>query len=114
MCGWCAGADSLLITEKKTHYEYFSPCDDSDYFRDTVTEKKEWNDLIGQLDMEKFQNIDINTCYVCVDGCDTWINVKDSSVSHTIRFGYADTIVIKDIRPFVDKLDSIRTRFRNN
>jgi hypothetical protein len=112
VCGWCGGSDSLVITEDKTSYEYNSPCDNNDLSRNGLTGKSEWDELIELLDMDKFQNININTCYVCVDGCDTWISVKSGSVTHEIRFGFEDSTAIMDIRPFVDKLDSIRTAFR--
>ena len=113
ICGWCAGVDSLIITEDKMNYHYINPCDESDYFKDTITEKSKWDELIKLIDLEEFLKITINTCYVCVDGCDTWISIKNDSTSHTIRFGYSDSLTIQNIKPFVDKLDSIRTRFRN-
>jgi hypothetical protein len=111
-CGWCAGGDSLFISENKIYYKYNSPCDDKDYWKDTLTNKNEWNNLIRHLDYNEFQKININTCYVCADGCDTWIYIKNGSAFHKIRFGYEDSIVIKNIKPFVDRLDSIRLRFR--
>jgi hypothetical protein len=112
VCGWCGGSDSLIITEDKSSYEYNNLCDNNDFSRNTLTGKCEWNELIELLDMDKFQNININTCYVCIDGCDTWISLKDGSVSHKIRFGFEDSAAIMDIRPFIDKLDSIRIEFR--
>jgi hypothetical protein len=112
VCGWCRGSDNLTITEAKTSYEYLSPCDNNDFSRYALTGKNEWDELIELLDMDKYQNININTCYVCVDGCDTWLSVKNGSVSHEIRFGFEDSTAIKDIEAFVDKLDSIKTEFR--
>jgi hypothetical protein len=108
ICGWCGGSDSLLITQTRTYYESFSPCDSSVEKMDTLTAEKEWNELVDLLDLEEFRKIDINTCYVCVDGCDTWITVKDNTFSHTIRYGYNDSTVIQNIRPFVDKLQEIK------
>jgi len=112
ICGWCAGGDSLLITKYMINYHFISPCDKNSYIKDTLTNIKEWNTLIGEFDQEKFQKININTCNYCADGCDTWISIKNNSISHMIRFGYADSNAILTIKPFVDKLDSIRIRFR--
>jgi hypothetical protein len=111
MCGWCAGDDSLLITKYKTHFRFINPCDSKGYIKDTLTDLKEWNTLIGKLDLDKFQKININTCNICVDGCDTWISINNNTISHTIRFGNIDSALVT-IKPFVDKLDSIMLSFR--
>jgi hypothetical protein len=112
-CGWCGGMDSLYITIDKTYYEYNNLCDDSDFNRDLLTDKNEWNQLITLLDMKEFQGIDINECNICLDGCDTWIFIKSNSESHKIRFGSYNIADIRSIRPFVVKLDSLRLKFRN-
>jgi hypothetical protein len=111
-CGWCAGTDSLVITKDSVIYKFISPCDNNDYTTDSVTNPNDWNDLVNLLDTDEFTEIDINTCYVCVDGCDTWISVKGDSISHKIRFGHRDSIAVQNIRPFINKLDSIRNGFR--
>ncbi len=112
-CGWCAGGDSLLVTKEVTRYGYYSPCDDNDFSLDSVTSPDEWDKLTGLLDMEEFSLIDINTCNVCADGCDTWITVVKGEYSHTVRYGYDDSLTIENIRPFADMLDSIRSSLRN-
>ncbi len=75
-------------------------------------EKSEWDKLTGMIDFDEFNNIHLNTCNVCVDGCDKWITLRNGSYSHTIRFGYQDSAAIQSIKPLVDKLDSIRKAFR--
>jgi hypothetical protein len=110
ICGWCAGGDSLLITEDKTYYESNSPCTELVFSIDTLTIDDEWEDMVDLLDMSEFQKIDLNTCYVCADGCDTWITVNNGSVSHTIRYGYDDSLAIQAIQPFVEKLDAINAK----
>ena len=114
VCGWCAGNDSLMITDKNIHYEFNYPCNDNDYSVDTLTNITEWNELMDLFDMKKFQSITINTCYVCADGCDTWVSVKNDTSSHRISFGFKDTAEISGIKPFINKLNSIRAKYRKN
>lgn len=112
ICGWCAGGDSIIITQENIKYASFNFCDTNSFIRDTSTNINEWNKLIKLLDYNVFQNISIYTCYYCADGCDTWVDIKNSTNSHRIRYGYNDSLAIQNIRPFVDKLDSIRFRFK--
>ena len=107
ICGWCAGGDSLTISKDSTRYESFSPCDDSAYSAGTVTDPAAWKELTGLFDAVEFQKILINTCYYCVDGCDTWIMVTGDSISHRIRFGYRDSLAIQQIKLFVSHLESL-------
>lgn len=108
ICGWCAGGDSLLITQEMTYYEANKQCGEIINKEELETADADWNELIDLLDKEEFLKIDINTCNVCVDGCDTWITLNDGGNIHTIRYGYNDSLVIEPIRPFVDKLEEIK------
>ena len=110
ICGWCAGGDSLLITQERTYYELNKQCGEITKNREFETTKKDWDELIDLLDKEEFQKIDINTCNVCVDGCDTWITLNDGGNSHTIRFGFNDSLSIAKIQPFIDKLEEIKAK----
>jgi hypothetical protein len=112
-CGWCAGSDSVILSEDQLLYRFMNPCNHNAYSKVTHMDRAAWESLISKLDMDKFEAIDINTCYVCVDGCDTWITIKNGSDSHTIRFGIQDSLAIENIRPFVEQLDSIRTDQRS-
>lgn len=113
LCGWGAGGDSLVITKEITSYAFYAPSDDRDFKTIDVTAEKEWNQLLTLLDFEEFQKININTCNVCVDGCDQWISVRTDSLYHHIRYGLGDTAAIKPILPFALKLDSIRKYYRD-
>lgn len=113
VCGWCAGEDSIIIAKDSIHYKYASPCDAGVFRKDTLTDINDWNSLIAQLDMNEFQKINLNTCNFCVDGCDEWISIKNDSVFHKIRFGYQDSTAIQKIKPFVDKLNALKARFKN-
>jgi hypothetical protein len=112
VCGWCAGSDSVIISEYKINYRNMHSCDHHAYSKVSHIEKSEWDKLTGIIDFDEFNNIHLNTCNVCVDGCDKWITLRNGSYSHTIRFGYQDSAAIQSIKPLVDKLDSIREAFR--
>jgi len=81
--------------------------------REIETAKTDWDQLIEFLDKEEFQKIEINSCNVCADGCDTWITLNDGGNSHTIRFGSNDSLAIAEIQPFVDKLKEIRVKINS-
>jgi hypothetical protein len=114
VCAWCASSDSIVITSDKMVYTTYSPCDTTNVKTQYETNAKDWKELTNLLDFEEFEEIDINTCYVCADGCDTWITVKKGNNSHSIRYGYADSLTIQSIKPFVDKLDSVRNKLNPN
>jgi hypothetical protein len=107
-CGFCGGADSLIITETKIRYEFIDPCGDNDCDHSSATDQEDWDELNDLLNLKKFEDITLNTCYVCVDGCDTWISVKTESFYHEIRYADFDSIAVKGIRPFIEKLEDIR------
>lgn len=111
-CGWCAGTDSVTITQAKTIYKFNSPCDDNDLNITRTTDSKVWNRLIDNLEISSFNAINLNSCNVCADGCDTWISVNNEGKYHRIRYGYDDSDAIDKIRPFAEQLDSIRNSFR--
>ena len=102
----------MVITDDLTIYTSISPCDDKGYSRTEYTDKIEWFELNRQLNLIEFAKIDLNSCNVCVDGCDSWVSIRNGSFYHKIRFGYQDSIAIQKIRPFIDLVDSIRCDFR--
>jgi hypothetical protein len=110
VCGWCAGSDSLTITKESTKFRSYS-CSTSNYSFDSTTNKSDWDQLTGLLDLEKFSSININTCNVCVDGCDTWVSIKSDTNFHRISFGTNDSIAIQDIKPFIEELELISKRY---
>jgi hypothetical protein len=112
VCGWCAGSDSVILSEYKINYRNMHSCDHHAYSKISHMEKSEWDKLTGMINFDEFNSIHLNTCNVCVDGCDKWITLRNGSYSHTIRFGYLDSAAIQSIKPLVDKLDSLRKAFR--
>lgn len=112
ICGWCVPGDTLVLDNINTNYSITYPCEESTVEKEEKTNSSDWNELVGLLDKDEFSKIDINTCYYCADGCDIWIKIIDENYSHMIRFGYEDSTTLETIKPFVDKLDSIRLDFR--
>jgi len=113
-CGWCAGMDSLTITKLNSSYAFDSPCPEiEDKKRNAKTDSTEWNELLATLDWNEFNQVQVETCAVCSDGCDTWISVEKNHQTHRIRFTEYST-EIEPIRPFVEKLDSLIEAFRKN
>ena len=113
-CGWCVGADSLIITKLNSTYAYYNPCPGIEEKNlNANTDADEWNELLATLDWDEFNQVQVNTCALCADGCDTWISVEKDRKTHRIRFTENST-EIEPIRPFVEKLDSLIEEFRKN
>lgn len=110
-CGWCAGSDSMQISFTKTHYAYVAPCDDSDFKKSADTKSADWNELLKLLDYETFNNINVNSCDVCFDGCDSWISVKKGNQYHRIQFGAGDSAKIQKILPLLNKLIEVKKNY---
>jgi len=110
-CGWCAGADSLSMTKVKSTYT-FTSCDETKD-KETVlnTNREKWNELLESFNWNDFTQINVNTCAICADGCDTWIFVQNNGAVHQIRFT-DNSPEIEPIRTFVEKLDALRKEFR--
>ena len=110
-CGWGAGRDSLTITKLNSSYAFQSRIEDKK--RNANTNPKDWNELLATLDWDEFNKVQVNTCAMCADGCDTWISVEKNRETHRIRFTESST-EIEPIRPFVEKLDALIEAFRKN
>lgn len=112
VCGWCGGSDSVIITEYRINYRRMHSCDHHAYSKVCHIEKSEWDKLTASLDFDKFENIHLNTCNFCVDGCDQWITIRNGSYYHRIRFGSQDSAALQPVRPLVHALDSIRENYK--
>jgi hypothetical protein len=110
-CGWCGGADSLTLTSKKSIYQ-FRNCDETKNKQDE-TALEEWSELLLSLNWNEFTKVNVNTCALCADGCDTWICIQNGLRTHEIRFT-ENSPEIEPIRPFVEKLKVMHERFRQN
>lgn len=112
ICGWCVGSDTLFITEKKMNYIHKAICDGNEYRTSKPTPDSVWNKIIALYDQDDFAKVDINTCHVCADGCDTWIKVENGTFTHKIRFGsIRDSEALKTIEDFIDLLANEKDKF---
>jgi hypothetical protein len=110
-CGWCAGADSLVMTRSHLSYD-FAACDESKNKNiDEATNRDQWNEVLSSLDWNAFKAVNINTCALCADGCDTWIVVENNKESHQIRFT-ENSPEIEPVRTFVEKVRALHERYR--
>lgn len=110
-CGWCAGTDSLVITKNNMTYTLAAICDRSEKIINKSTPDSIWQKINNTYDQSKFRKININTCNVCVDGCDTWIRVQNGDFNHTIRFGSYQDTVLSPILEFVESLNDLKNEY---
>ena len=111
-CGWCAGTDFLVITKNNMTYTLAAICDRSEKIINKSTPDSIWQKLNGLYDQSKFKKINIKTCNVCVDGCDTWIRVQNGDFNHEIRFGSTQDIALASISEFVEKLNYLKNEYK--
>ncbi len=104
----------MIITEYQVNYRNMRYCDHHAYSKVSHIEKSEWDKLTASIDYEEFDNLQLNTCNVCLDGCDKWITIRNGSYSHKIRFGYQDSVALQPVIYLVQKLDSIRQIYRRS
>jgi hypothetical protein len=112
-CGWGSGEDSLEISRNEIKYVYFVPSKSPEAVIRTsrnVTES-EWNEITEAFNMDEFSRLDYNTCNICVDGCDEWININDGRKAHNIRFTKGQGI--PEISKLQKKLADLRAEFNN-
>lgn len=112
MCGWGSGQDSLIISSNTIRYVYSVPARSQlpEINKERQTTAAEWNNILNSIDYTTFSKLNYNTCNICVDGCDEWITIKNSSVSHQIRFGLG--LKIDSIKALQDLLAQLRSEFR--
>jgi len=112
ICGWCTVNDTLVIQGKSVRYVNYTNCSTGKPTKEKTGEltQAEVDLLISLLDFEEIRKIDINTCNVCVDDCDDWIQVEKGSEFHYIRYGKSDS-KLKTIQPFIDRLNVIKSQY---
>jgi len=111
-CGWCGGAESLVITKTISDYIFNNACEKSKGKEiHEKTDSKEWHELLSTLNWNDFVKVDVNTCALCADGCDTWIWIQNGETVHQIRFT-ENSPEIDPIRTFVEKLGTYYEKIR--
>lgn len=112
ICGWCSINDTLVIQGNSVRYVNYTKCNNIN----PAVEKKgqiptlELDGLIAKLDFNELKKISLNSCNVCVDGCDDWIYFENGTESHYIRFGKADP-KLQTIQTFIDQLNAIKIQY---
>jgi hypothetical protein len=111
VCGWGSGLDSINISRDSIKYRYWvpatSPVPVIDKTR-SVTEN-EWKEIISNVNLNGFLNLNYQSCNVCADGCDEWIFIQNDNISHKITFEKG--LEIKDISKLQAKLAALRAEF---
>ena len=100
-CGWCAGQEFIKITESKVEYTRVIPCGEQKGIttKNRELNKTEWDKLTNSYNLEKFVDLNYNSCNVCVDGCDEIIRIGNENSSHEIRYTPSESIEsIKNLR----------------
>lgn len=113
ICGWCSMNDTLSINGNVVRYVNYTQCDNSKPAVEKIEEisSAEVDSLLSLLNFDEFKKIDLNTCNVCFDGCDTWIFIKKGTETHQIRFTGNET-QLQPIRTFVDRLNAMKTNYK--
>lgn len=112
VCGWCSQNDTLTISGKTFRYVNYIRCSATNpaIKKTGQIETLELEALIGKIDFAEFKKLDLNSCNVCVDGCDDWITIKSGSETHSIRFTRNDS-KLQPIKAFVDQLNAFKTKY---
>ena len=112
VCGWCTVNDTLEIKGVEVRYVNYEQCNNAVAAVDKKGKllKSEIENLLDKFDEKEFKSIELNTCNVCVDGCDNWIYFENSKGSHYIRFGGSDK-KLEPIQMFIDQLFLIKESY---
>jgi hypothetical protein len=105
VCGWFPNYDSISIDSESL--KYYNYCMADKPAKEYPITCDEWSLLLSKLDVEAFGKLNINTCNICVDGCDISISVKDLNQYHRIKFG--PNQIPATIKEFVDAIEILRT-----
>jgi hypothetical protein len=109
-CGWCGGTNYFNLTKGKATFSHNYTCND---FEDIPVKKitisdMEWTNLIAKLDFDAFQQIDLQTCALCADGCDTEIIISKSGLSHRFTYAWHEAEELAKVRDFLNVFDSLK------
>ncbi len=111
ICGWGSGQDSIEISQTAIKYIYHVPreSEKAKITKTRAVSSSEWTEIMNAVNMDNFNKLKYNTCNVCVDGCDEWINIQKDNQTHEIRFDKGATI--DTIGKLQMKLAELRTEF---
>jgi hypothetical protein len=104
VCGWFPNYDSMSINSKSL--KYYNYCMADKPVKEYPITCDEWSLLLSKLDVEEFRKLTINTCNLCVDGCDISLSIKSEDQFHRIKFG--PNQIPDSIKEFVEKIEALR------
>ena len=112
-CGWGSGADSLTITHQTISYQYFIPriSQKPQFSKSRAITAKEWEMITESFNFDQFILLKYNTCNICFDGCDEWIDIQKNKVEYKITF--TKGLKIDSISGLQAALSQLRSEFNN-
>lgn len=113
ICGWCSKNDTLSIIGNSVRYVNYTQCNNSIPALEKTGEMNnaELDSLLMMLDFGEFKKIELNTCNVCADGCDTWIYIQNDGDSHLIRFTGNESN-LDPVKEFIERLNAIKMTYQ--
>jgi hypothetical protein len=113
VCGWCSRNDTLSIIGHSVRYVNYTQCNNSNPAKNKTgqIEPQALDSLLLLLDDDAFKQIKLNTCNVCFDGCDNWIEINSGEFSHYIRFKGNES-QLEPIKEFIEKLNVLKTKYQ--
>lgn len=112
ICGWCTKNDTLEIRGTNVRYVNYAQCSNSvpSFEKKGSLLVPEYENLLKKLDVSELLKLELNSCNVCVDGCDSWIYFENKNGSHYIRFGDSEK-KLESIQSFVDQLSLLKESY---
>lgn len=112
VCGWCSQNDTLEIKGNAVRYVNYAQCQNSNPSEEKSGKilNSEIDNLLKKLDAEEFKKLDLNSCNICVDGCDDWIYFENDAMSHYIRFSRNDS-KLEPIQSFINELFVLKSKY---
>jgi len=109
-CGWCAGTNYLNITKGKASFSHDFACKEKEDIpvKNFQITDLEWSELIAKLDFDAFQKIDLHTCSVCADGCDTEITITKSGLTHSFTYSTLQAEELVDVKDFLAAFEVLK------
>jgi hypothetical protein len=111
VCGWGSGTDSLEISRTIIRYDYYVPSrsDRPIIHKSRSVSDNEWKQIVNDINIDDFFQLNYQSCNVCFDGCDEWIFMQNGKLSHIITF--AKGLEIDTISKLQNKLAELRREF---
>ena len=111
-CGWCAGNESISITQDKIQYLKLIPCGEKEGTtqKERTITNEEWQQLAGAFEFEVFETLHHSECNICVDGCDEIITISKDNKTHKIS--YSPNTEIQEIQQLQELLKILLIEMR--